>query len=222
MYILEGNIGVGKSTFLGLIKRYCKGLAVVPEPVESWATQATGQSLLGNFYKDPYRWAYTLETLAMICRVQDHLREQADPNPNRIMERSVYSGHYCFAANGYESGYLQSHEWEVYLKWVDFLVHQQCHSPLGFIYLQADPEVCFERMRKRNRQGEESLSIDYMIKLGAWHEKFLVHKTDVSENIKKVPVLVLDCNEDFIESEEKTMEYVKKVENFVLETQKVV
>lgn len=219
MYILEGNIGVGKSTFLELVEQHCPRMSVIREPVENWATHETGQSLLGNFYQDPQRWAYTLETLAMICRVKDHLREQANPNPNRIMERSVYSGHYCFAANDNASGYLKSLEWEVYLKWVDFLVHRQCNLPLGFIYLRATPDVCFERMKKRNRGGEESLSLDYMTKLGNWHEKFLVHQRDLPENIKKVPVLVLDCNQDFLENKERTREHLAKVDAFVWETQ---
>jgi len=219
MYILEGNIGVGKSTFLKLVEQHCPQICAIPEPVENWATQATGQSLLGNFYQDPNRWAYTLETLAMVCRVKDHLREQSNPNPYRIMERSVYSGHYCFAVNDNASGYFTSLEWDVYLKWVDFLVHKQCTPPLGFIYLRATPEICFERMKKRNRSGEESLSLDYMTKLGNWHEKFLFHQNGLPENIKRIPVLVLDCNQDFVENKERTREQLAKVDVFVRETQ---
>ncbi len=220
MYILEGNIGVGKSTFLKLVEQYCPHISVIPEPTETWATQATGQSLLGNFYQNPHRWAYTIETLAMACRVKDHMREQANPNINRIMERSVYSGHYCFAMNDNASGYLTALEWEIYLKWVDFLVHKQCTPPLGFIYLKAKPEICFERMLKRNRKGEEALSLEYMTKLDHWHEKFLFHKHGLSENLNHVPVLILDCNEDFVENKENTRQHLAKVERFVLETQR--
>lgn len=219
MYILEGNIGVGKSTFLTLVEQYCPQLSAIPEPKENWATQATGQSLLGNFYQDPQRWAYTIETLAMICRVKDHLREQVNPNPNRIMERSVYSGHFCFAMNDNASGYLTNLEWDIYLKWVDFLVHRQCKPPLGFIYLRATPQVCFDRMKKRNRKGEEALSLDYMTKLGMWHEKFLFYKKGLPEHLKGVPVLVLDCNEDFVENRENTQKHLTKVAAFVRETQ---
>lgn len=81
MYIVEGNIGAGKSTFLKLISKRLSHITVVFEPLHNWQNKVYGQSVLANFYKDPRRWAYTMETLAMACRVQEHLREQ---NQSRI------------------------------------------------------------------------------------------------------------------------------------------
>ena len=55
MYIVEGNIGVGKSTFLQLIHHLDPTIAIIPEPKENWAQRVYGQSLLANFYQDPQR-----------------------------------------------------------------------------------------------------------------------------------------------------------------------
>src|SRR3989337_1493014 len=99
MYILEGNIGAGKSTFLRLIKEHMPEIDVSFEPVHNWQKKVYGQSLLANFYQYPKRWAYTLETFAMICRVIEHLKDQSRCYQKKIIERSIYSGHYCFTLN---------------------------------------------------------------------------------------------------------------------------
>jgi len=198
MYIVEGNIGVGKSTFLQHMKELDQTIDIIPEPKDSWTSTAYGQSLLANFYENTPRWAYTLETFAMIRRTKDHIREENNPNPFRLMERSVYSGHYCFAVNGYESGYFSDLEWQIYKNWVDFLIEDHCTPPLGFVYLQASPEVCFSRIRKRHRESEKKLSFGYLQAIHDHHERFLIEKEGVFQALQRVPVLILNCDKDFL------------------------
>jgi deoxyguanosine kinase len=219
MYILEGNIGVGKSTFLKLIAELCPEVSVIQEPKEAWSGAAHGKSLLGNFYDNPSRWAYTMETLTMKSRVNDHLREQAHQDPNRIMERSVYSGHYCFAKNGAAQGFLSPLEWQLYSQWVDFLVKKQCKTPRGFVYLKAEPEVCLGRIHKRNRPGEEGIPLEYMQQINTLHDKFLLDKEDLFDELKSVPVLVIDCNIEFANNENLMNEHAARVRTFLRETQ---
>lgn len=219
MYILEGNTGVGKSTFLKLLAQLCPEVNVIPEPKDSWSTGFQGKSLLGNFYDNRQRWAFTMETFTMACRVKEHAKEQMDSNPNRVMERSVYSGHFCFALNGHKDKMFNAIEWEVYLQWVDFLLRKECKPPLGFIYLKAQPEVCFGRIQKRNRPGEENVTLDYMQQIDYWHDKFLIKKDGVFEELKNVPVLVLDCNIDFVIRKDLMREHARKVKEFMEQTQ---
>jgi len=219
MYILEGNIGVGKSTFLSLLKKYCSNVTVITEPVEDWSKQTYGQSLLANFYQNTPRWAYTLETLTMICRARDHMQEQTISDPNRIFERSIYSGHYCFARNSYESGCMHKVEWDIYNRWANFLIHQQCLPPLGFIYLKATPETCFSRVQKRDRSSEKALTLDYIKQIDLWHDRFIIEKKEISAMLQCVPVLQLDCNEDFVENPKNMVEHVQKVKVFLQQTQ---
>ena len=97
MYILEGNIGAGKSTLLTLLPTHIPHLAILQEPTHKWHNTDQGHSLLNLFYQNQQRWAFTIETLAMISRVNDHLSEQRKKNKISIMERSIYSGYFCFA-----------------------------------------------------------------------------------------------------------------------------
>jgi deoxyadenosine/deoxycytidine kinase len=219
MYIVEGNTGVGKSSFLTLITKFCPEISVIHEPLENWAGQTAGKSLLGNFYTEPKRWAYTMETMTMFSRVKEHVKEQQNTNLNRLMERSIYSGHYCFAKNGHKHGFFTPIEWNIYSQWVEFLITKHCNPPRGFIYLRAEPEVCFKRIRQRNRAGEESVSLEYMKQIHDWHEKLLISKHDVADNLKDVPVLVLDCNHDFVAYPERMREYAEQVRDFFMQTQ---
>ena len=73
MFIVEGNIGAGKSTFLSLAQQYMQDVSIALEPLQNWQQEVAGSSLLQQFYQEPERWAYTLETYAMACRVLDHL-----------------------------------------------------------------------------------------------------------------------------------------------------
>lgn len=219
MYIVEGNIGAGKSTFLTLINEHISHINIALEPLNNWQSQVYGQSLLANFYQDSPRWAFTMETFAMICRMREHVHEQQQQDPNRIMERSVYSGHYCFSLNGYKQGFVSDLEWQLYLQWFNFLIPQKCVAPLGFIYLRTDPDIAYARIKKRNRLAEKKLSLAYLKQIHNHHEAFLINKEGVLPSIKEVPVLVLDVNKEFENSSTKLHELLEKVQDFMLQTQ---
>lgn len=216
MYILEGTIGAGKSTFLKLLSQHLPHISVKLEPIDTWQSQEHGQSLLGNFYKNPIRWAYTLEIFTLICRVQEHRKEQKTINPT-VVERSIYSGHYVFARNSYESGFMNDLEWNMYNQFFNFLTIQ-CQPPLGFIYLQVSPEVAFERIKKRNRSAETTLTLDYLHQIGLQHEKFLHKKENTLPALKNIPVLILDCNKEFEYDTQQFMQQCQRIQEFFEKT----
>lgn len=218
MYILEGTMGAGKSTFLTLISQHLSYTTVSLEPVDNWQKSVRGQSLLANFYQDPTRWAYTLETLAMNNRVKEHIMDQSCNNPFKIVERSIYSGHYCFAKNGYENGFMNSVEWTAYDAWFNFLIPGRCKPPRGFIYLEVSPEVAYERIKKRNRLAEQKLSMQYLKQISEKHREFLIEKKDVLAEIANVPVLIINCDKEFETDAEQLNKHLASVENFLLQT----
>lgn len=215
MYIVEGNIGVGKSTFLKIIKNNFPKLEVEFEPVGSWHCEDLQKSLLSLFYKDPKRWAYTMEINAMTERAFSHKKN----NKTKIIERSVYSGHYCFSLNGYEEGFMTQAEWYIYNKIFEMLVLNKISLPKGFIYLKAEPEICLERIKKRSRSGESSISLDYLTKIHQKHEQFLIHKienkdTALSKQLFNIPVLTIDCNEEFENNINKCKDMILSLEKY--------
>lgn len=217
MYIIEGNIGVGKSTFLQLISQQLQEVEVVLEPINKWQNTVYGKGLLTNFYENPQRWAYTLELLTMICRVQDHLAEQQKSGTIAV-ERSIYSGYYCFAHNSHIQGFMTELEWNMYQQWCSRIMLCKCLPPQGFIYLRVDPEIAYERIKKRNRRAEKTITLAYLKQIHERHESFLIKKEGVLPQLKRIPVLVIDCNSEFIYNPSQLHRNMHTVQNFFTQT----
>ncbi|XP_020943027.1 deoxyguanosine kinase, mitochondrial isoform X5 [Sus scrofa] len=181
-------------------------------------------NLLDMMYQNPTRWSYTFQTFSFMSR----LKVQLEPFPEklleaekavRIFERSVYSDRYIFAKNLFENGSLSDVEWHIYQDGHSFLL-QEFASRLrlhGFVYLQAAPQVCLKRLRRRAREEERGIELAYLEQLHDQHEAWLVHKTTPlhSEALLNVPVLVLDVNDDFSEEVTRQEELMKRVNTFV-------
>lgn len=211
MLVIEGNIGAGKSTFLRLLQKY---LVIDPvfEPHDKWQNVGNGENLLEKFYTDIRRWAYTFQTYAFVTRVLEQERQSHNcPSGIQVLERSVYSDRYCFAKNCYEMGVMQPLEWQLYRDWFTWLVDGYTTKPTGFIYLQTDPSVCYERLRIRNRYEEAAVPLDYLKRLHEKHEDWLIEKREVADYLKDTPVLILQCNTDFEHNSEELEKHLAAI-----------
>lgn len=218
MYIVEGNIGTGKSTFLKKLQQSIILADVTLEAVDYWQKENHGASILQNFYQDPKKWAYSMESLSLKTRIKEHVALQDSKTP-KIIERSIYSGYHCFAKNSYEQGFLNTLEWNIYNSWFQFATAKKCLPPYGFIYLQADPHVSYQRTIKRDRKAEKSISLQYLQQIHQKHEDFLINKTSTHPSIQNTPVLVLNCNQDFFKNPDILDDYIKQVRQFITKTQ---
>ncbi|XP_028373253.1 deoxyguanosine kinase, mitochondrial isoform X1 [Phyllostomus discolor] len=232
---IEGNIAVGKSTFVKLLEKTYPEWHVATEPVATWQNvQAAGTqkacttpnlgNLLDLMYREPARWSYTFQTFSFMTRLKVGL----EPFPEKLLqaekavqifERSVYSDRYIFAKSLFENGSINAMEWHIYQEWHSFLL-QEFASRLqlcGFIYLQATPQVCLKRLHQRDRKEEIGIELAYLEQLHDQHEAWLVHKTTKlhSEALLNIPVLVLDVNDDFSKEVTKQEELMRKVDTFV-------
>ncbi len=213
-FVVEGNIGAGKSTFLRIITEYLNA-QVVYEPHQKWQNVG-GENLLERFYSDTQRWAYTFQTYAFVTRVLEReLQAKECTSPFQILERSVYSDRYCFAQNCYEMGVMNALEWKLYQEWFSWLVDNYMAKPSGFIYMKTDPEICYKRLLKRNRSEEAGVSKEYLKLLHDKHESWLVQKEGVAPYLKDTPVLVIHCDEDFESNPRIQQEHMAKIAQFL-------
>ncbi|XP_069350323.1 deoxyguanosine kinase, mitochondrial isoform X4 [Eulemur rufifrons] len=106
---IEGNIAVGKSTFVKLLTKTYPEWHVATEPVATWqniqaagAQKACAAQSLGNLldmmYQEPARWSYTFQTFSFMSRLKVQLEPFPEKNPVQIFERSVYSDRLHFEA----------------------------------------------------------------------------------------------------------------------------
>ncbi|KAJ9513220.1 hypothetical protein QJQ45_029519 [Haematococcus lacustris] len=175
---VEGNISAGKSTFLRIIQNAASlqaKLQVVPEPVDKW--QDVGQqhvNLLGEFYKDPHRFAYTFQNYVFLTRVVQERDSYVQPAPCRVLERSVFSDRMVFVRAGHAAGYITDTELSIYDAWFDpVLTTLPTLVPHAFIYLRAQPETCHARLLRRGRQEENTVQLSYLQELHGRHEDWL-------------------------------------------------
>ena len=214
-FVVEGNIGAGKTTFLRILSHHLNA-HVIYEPLDKWQKVVGTENLFENFYRDTSRWAYTFQSYAFITRIMEQeVHAQQFQEPIQILERSVFSDRHCFAKNCYESGFLTELEWQLYQDSFSWLVDNYVIRPNGFIYLRADPTICHQRLTKRNRYEESGVSLEYLEQLHQKHEAWLINKIDVAPYVKDIPVLTLDCNQDFENSQQEQKRLMATVSNFI-------
>ena len=214
-FVVEGNIGAGKSTFLRIIEEKLN-IDVVYEPTDKW-NLGEKDNPLDLFYKDTKRWAYTFQTYAFITRVQAQLEHMRGINTNtpQVYERSVYCDRYCFAKNCFDMGTMTEMEWNIYKEWFSWLVESYTAKPSGFIYLRTSPDVCFDRIQKRSRCEESGVPKSYLELLHDRHEDWLIHGKDVMPWLENTPVLVLDCDAEFEVDPAEQQHHLKELEMFI-------
>jgi len=198
---IEGNIGSGKSTMINRIREQYPQYKIVDEPVGQWMNMKDneGKSLLQLFYEDKNRWSYTFQNAAFITRylaAYEAMAKETEPTIF-ISERGILTDRYVFATMLKNDGFLNTIEWELYTKWFDHF--KNLVSVQGIIYITTISDVCKDRIILRNRQGEESIPLDYLKELDEYHEKW-IQNTDlpvlrITSDSQEITKIV-----DFVES----------------------
>lgn len=236
---LEGNIAAGKSTLLKLLEDEVDFVAV-PEPLSKWqkvsgsGEKSCGGNLLELFYKDPKRWGYTFQTYAFLSRMSaqmaplsEHLeqghssRKCGSSNETSVVffERSVFSDRYIFAENCAETGLFNDVEWGIYQDWHSWLLSSFENLKLdGIIYLRTSPSTCLNRLKKRARSEEGGIPLNYLEQIHGRHERWLKERpADLHEVplLKGTPILVLNCDDDFVNDPEKVESMKEQIRQFL-------
>ncbi|CAN6180327.1 unnamed protein product [Urochloa humidicola] len=179
-FCVEGNISVGKSTFLQKIATETVELRdlveIVPEPVSKWQDVGPDHfNILGAFYAEPQRYAYTFQNYVFVTRLMQEKESRGGIKPLRLVERSIFSDRMVFVRAVHEANWLNGMELSIYDSWFDpVLSSLPGLIPDGFIYLRATPDTCHKRMMLRSRSEEGSVTLQYLQDLHEKHECWLL------------------------------------------------
>ena len=208
---VEGSIGSGKSTLLKILKNILKedeNIIFLQEPVDEWESikDKNGITILQKFYENQEKYSFAFQMMAYISRLS-LLKKTIEENPNKIIitERCLNTDRYVFAKMLYDSGKMEDIEYEIYLKWFDHFANMQKIQKV--IYLKTKPEICFERISKRNRDGESNIPLDYLENCHKYHE-------DMIENIND-EILVIDSNIDTDQNPDIIDKWISLIEDFI-------
>ena len=184
---VEGNIGSGKSTLLSRLEEY-NFLKVIPEDVESWKNEGW----LELFYSNLERFSGTFQLRTQLSHIQNGKKFVSDKI--NVVERSPLSNKFIFGKMLMESKFLHPKEYQL----IDQVNQLTGWNPDLVIVLLCDPDVCFERIKKRGREGENIPSIDY---LRALHQKHL----ELEKELEQYPKIKIN----FIDTTHKTPQEIE-------------
>lgn len=218
LFTLEGTTGAGKSTLLKLLAEEMEDIVPIYEPVDQIQDVGGHGNLLDLFYQDNQRWTYLFQTYAFFLRDELNTDAKRMTNDKTLLgDRSVFSTFYVFGKMLHQGNIFTCMEWHIYKRWFDYALERSTVLPAGFIYLRTTPDVCYSRIKKRNRTEEQAAPLDYYLQEYNFHEKWLIEKNEIEhECLKKIPVLVLDGNVDFLTDETIRKSMAQQIREFIV------
>jgi len=163
-------------------------------------------------YTDPSRWSLAFQTHVQLTMVDFHTKETSAKV--KLMERSIFSGRYCFIENLYQSKLMEPAEYSVLSEWFKWITNNLDVDVDLIIYLRTNPEVVHNRILNRARKEEKTVPLNYIQDLHKIHEDWLHNQTT---HFIPAPVLEIDANVDLPEM----MEQILKIEEQILNRKKI-
>lgn len=179
---ITGVIGAGKSTLVDYL-RDCEGYTPFYEPLPE-----TENFMLESYYKEPKRYAYSMQTLLLALRFR--AQQEAQWRSNRgevcVMDSSIYSDK-AFLEVQRKCGYIDDLEYQAYNKLCEIhFPYLQYPDLLIHLNLSVDEEI--ERIKKRSRSCECGIERSYLEKLHSAYD-------DLIPYLKRLfPVAVIDAS----------------------------
>lgn len=177
--VVDGNIGSGKTTQLGLLEK--KGFLVYREPIDEWPLQ--------EFYEDKKNGLFPLHMAI--------LRTLRSRGPG-VYERSLLSSRWVFWEWAKTKGAVDNDET------YEYFYNRHVWYPDIYIFLSKSPEKCFEAIQTRGQTGDGFVSLEYLKELDELYTQMImkvpcrvfVIKADASpEEIHQKILNILSHNE---------------------------
>ena len=229
LFSIEGNIGSGKSTLLANLERHYKNtdndsIIFLKEPVDEWATirDENGITMLEKFYENQNKYSFAFQMMAYISRlsaiksaIKSAIEKKRDEGEgvlfNKkiiiITERSLFTDKMVFAQMLFDSGSMEHIQHQIYLKWFGTFVDEYPVSKI--VYVKTTPSVCYDRISKRSRAGENQIPLEYLDQCDLYHEKMLSDPSFTKNQ------LILDGNIDIYENKIELNQWIQKIDEFI-------
>lgn len=191
--VIEGVIGVGKTTLASYISDLWKAVLVQEEFEEN--------PYLEEFYRDRRRYAFQTQVTFLLSRYQQQ---------QRLLQRDIFSprvvSDYLFQKDRiFANVNLTDKELFLYDKLFPIL-ERDVPTPDLVVYLQASTPTLLERIHRRARPYEVEMDEAYITALNEAYNFFFFH-------YDAAPLLVVDTNGvDFVQNLDQRNDLISRVE----------
>jgi deoxyguanosine kinase len=191
--VVEGPLGVGKTSLARLLAERINAKAILEETEEN--------PFLLNFYKDPVRFAFQTQIYFLLRRFQ----RQDEINQIDLFKRVVVSDFLFDKDRIFARFNLDDREFGLYEQ-MFHLLKASVIKPDLVIFLQARVDILKERIRKRDREYEKTISLKYLEQINQAFNDFFFHYTET-------PLLVINASYiDFVNVPSDLDELVLEIE----------
>ncbi len=191
---IAGNIGSGKTTLTSMLSKHY-GWEAEYEHVDD-------NPYLNDFYEDMQRWAFNLQIYFLNSRFSQVL-DIRQSGKNVIQDRTIYEDAYIFAPNLHAMGLMLTRDYENYFSLFN-LMTELVEPPDLLIYLRASIPTLLSQIKKRGRDYEATIRIDYLTKLNERYETWIN-----SYNLGRL--LIIDVDKTDLENKEHLQNVINNV-----------
>lgn len=175
---IAGNIGVGKSSLVGLLAERLRWTPFYEAVDEN--------PYLSDFYQDMRAWSFHSQVFFLSKRLRHH-RALLDHPGSVIQDRSIYEDAEIFAKNLYRQGNMSDRDYGTYRELYEVLT-LYLPPPDLVVYLRAGTETLIRRITSRGREYERDISLDYLARLNVLYDEWI-------ESFMLCPVLTIPADQ---------------------------
>ncbi|HUY19489.1 MAG TPA: deoxynucleoside kinase [Candidatus Binataceae bacterium] len=189
---VEGPIGVGKTSLARMLAEKLGARLVLDE--------SGANPFVARFYEDPDKYAFPAQLYFMLIRY----RQQRELVQQELFKQSTVSD-YLFSKDRIFATLNLSPDELVLYDQVYRLLDSQMAKPDLVVYMWARAEVLIDRLRKRNRDFERHISIEYLERVSAAYRDFFFY-------YEETPLLMVDTSAmDFVAHPEDLEELMREI-----------
>lgn len=190
--VVEGPIGVGKTSLVTLLAEQLAGKAILEE--------SENNPFLLRFYRDCRRWAFQTQLFFLLSRY----RQQEEMAQHELFSNVTITDVFLPKDRIFASLNLSPDELVLYDQ-VYGLLRGRLPKPDLVIYLHAETDVLMQRVNQRGREYEKDLTWEYLDALNRAYNEFFFGYTDT-------PLLVIQTTEiDFVNNAADLSELIRQI-----------
>lgn len=193
---IAGNIGAGKTSLTELLAKHYHWEAHFEDVIDN--------PYLDDFYNHMERWSFNLQIYFLKSRFEQLLSFK-ESKKTIIQDRTIYEDAHIFAPNLNAMGLMNQRDFNNY-QGIFSLMESLIKGPDLLIYLRSSIPNLVNKIHKRGREYENSISIDYLSRLNERYEAWISTYDE-----KKLIIIDVDSL-DFVDNKEDLTKVIQIVD----------